>query len=377
MSVKPAARYRGLLTVCCVLGILMGCRGTWEAFEEIEVGSPVPDGAVFRERARRGNFYWVWEEQCGSFVPAIGGNSSVRIAEDDEGKIAIKQYSAKAFGHWLVCQTAAWRSVLEVRVPEYAWHDPPNGWQPQSIRDWSRRHERALELSRVLEPLVREDPPYYRTVLGGDALDSLEAGISRAISAFPIARQRVAKSVLERIDHGERSVPVVIERDIDFAGLPDAERADWSAVRARVYVEDRPAPPTLFLEIAVPSATRRPRNALEWLLYAARARDSRLQREPGGHPQAEGAFFLPIFFPLYMFSHNGVIELYDLERMPELFCGVTEEGFDRTYTNVWGGTCRIQNLGGRRIRIETKSFDLVDPLYVLVYLKFALVGGRN
>jgi hypothetical protein len=42
--------------------------------------------------------------------------------------------------------------------------------------------------------------------------------------------------------------------------------------------------------------------------------------------------------------------------------GISREGFDRTYHTVPGGSLRVQNLGGGRIRIETNLLRFYDPL---------------
>jgi len=80
-----------------------------------------------------------------------------------------------------------------------------------------------------------------------------------------------------------------------------------------------------------------------------------------------------ILYGIYMLSHNGVVDLHRLQEMPELFDGVTKAGFDRTHRNAWGGTCRVQNLGDRRIRIESNRFELTDGLMILSLLKMALL----
>lgn len=48
--------------------------------------------------------------------------------------------------------------------------------------------------------------------------------------------------------------------------------------------------------------------------------------------------------------------------------GISEEGFDRTYRTVEGGSLRVQNLGGGRIRIETNLLRFYDPLDMAVFL---------
>ncbi|KKN57901.1 hypothetical protein LCGC14_0557320 [marine sediment metagenome] len=87
---------------------------------------------------------------------------------------------------------------------------------------------------------------------------------------------------------------------------------------------------------------------------------------------------LPLFYPIYgtyMWHHNKVMRLWYLAQCPAGLAGITEEGFDQTYTNWAGGTIRVQNLGGRRIRIESKGFTLNDPLMLTAVLAIAFGGG--
>ena len=368
-------------TVCCLLlACLIGCQGPWQAFEEIDVGKPVPDKGILRREARKGEFEWAWGDAYGARFPVSAGHSAVRILLDKQGNVVAKEYQAMAAGHWLLFQAAAWRRVFEVKVPEYAWNDPPNVGQSPTLDEWPKAHGRRLELVSVLTPLPREGhDPRRRVLFGPDVQDSLETFIHK--SAFSISRRRVAKHVLDRIDGGKRSVAVDVKKDISLDDLPNARKADWSDVKARVYVEDDPEPPTLFLEIMVPVSRPRPSNVLEWLMYVGRARDSRLpdtSRDDRGDSETYNGlsgFFANQLFGLSMYIHNGVIGLDELEDKPELFHDVTRKGFDRTYTNPWGATCRIQNLGGRRIRVEANNFVLMDTFMLLAYVKFHMMEG--
>ncbi len=363
---------------CCLLASLpAGCRSPWEAFQQIEIGKPVPEDAIIRTSARRGRFEWVLEEADLLKLPAIWATGSVRVIEDGRGNVAAKEYEAMALGHWLVAQTAAWRWVVEFQVPEHAWRDPPRGWEPPSLDEWSEARERSLALANVLEALPDEGhDPFRMRVLGPDVRDSLEAGICYDTHAFSIAPRRVSKRVRDLIDGGEKSVAIDLAKDIDLDGVPGAKEADWRDIRARVYIQGRPELPTLLLEIAVSVvSTRRPGNVLEWLLYLNDVHDTQLPEAQEEPTEADNNFAIIVFyaFGFYNFSHNGVIGRHELEEMPELFDGVTKDGFDRTYRNAWGGSCRIRNLGDRRVRVETNQFEITDGLMLLAWLKFGLL----
>jgi len=166
---------------------------------------------------------------------------------------------------------------------------------------------------------------------------------------------------------------VDVGRDIDFDGIAVPEGIDWSDVPARICLE-RPAPgrTQLVLEIAVPATARPATNVLEWLALVTEVSDRRLpEPDPAGSDASSGGF-PGILEPVYMCGRVGAIDLRDLAGMPECFRGATREGFDRTYGNAWGATCRIQNLGNRRLRVETNRFEILDGLSLLGYLKLAL-----
>jgi hypothetical protein len=209
----------------------------------------------------------------------------------------------------------------------------------------------------------------YGTI-GSDVSNSLVASTGWAKRTRPIARDRVAEHVLARIAGGASSVPVDVTKDIDLTDLSAFEHVDWNGVRVRVCCDPGPGARDLVLDVAVPIHIRPATNVLEWLDRVDSARDYDMPDAP----EVEDGPSLALSYHMYMFSHNGVITMRDLAKRPDLFRGVTEDGFDRTFRNDWGGTLRIQDLGDRRIRIETKHFELTDPLVLLGYLKIAVLG---
>ena len=362
--------------VCCLLApLLAGCQGTWEAFEEIEVGKPVPKAGLFDKSARKGRFEWAWRDPGAIEFPPIAVTSSVRTVHDSQGNVVAKEYDAIALGYWLLVQTGARRSVIVTRVPGHAWHDPPAGWRPPTHDDRDV-HQRGQKLTGLLEALSQEmKKPGGSAIIGPDVRDSLEGDRILGIYAYSIARRRVDKRILAQIDEGKTSVTVEVGKDIDFDGIVGGEEVDWSDVPARVYVEKyAPDSVTLFLEITVPAPARPVSNVLEWLDFVVRVQDRRLpQHRPAGWDVASGD--CPTILGLiYMCTLFGAIDLRDLGGMPGLFRGVTRKGFDRTYRAASGGTCRIQNLGDRCVRVETNRFELLDGLGLLGCLKIMLMS---
>lgn len=354
--------------VCCLLApLLVGCQGTWEAFEGIEVGKPVPKAGLFDKSARKGSFVWEWRDNCFVGFPPFAAMSSVRTVHDSNGDVVAKEYKAEALGYWLLMQTCARRSVIETRVPDHAWHDPPVQRKPFARDDRAAR--RREKLTGVLGALLREAKGHtLRYATGSGGRDSLEGDRASGVYAGRITPHRVAKRIRDQIDDGNTSVIVDVGKDIDLDGIVGAEEIDWSDVLARVYVvKYAPNEVALFLEIGMPVAPRPATNVLEWLRVVLNVKDRRLPK----YQKASGSF-PEILEPIYLCSLISAMRLGDLGNMPRLFRGVTQEGFDRTYRNAWGATCRIQNLGDRRLRVEMNHLEMGDGLMVMVFLKWTL-----
>lgn len=75
---------------------------------------------------------------------------------------------------------------------------------------------------------------------------------------------------------------------------------------------------------------------------------------------------LPLFTAA-MYAHNLDVSLEDVCQVPASLAGITREGFDWSYTNPYGGTIRVHNLGGRRIRIESGGVAISDPFMLALY----------
>ena len=119
---------RTLAILACVAAACAGCDRAWEAYQQIELGQPIPadnllmtDGWAVEGQVR------AWGDAGYVPFPAIGSGLGVRAVVDAEGDVTAKSYIAQAFGHWLICQSVALRTAMEVNVPEEIFHDPPAG----------------------------------------------------------------------------------------------------------------------------------------------------------------------------------------------------------------------------------------------------------
>ncbi len=63
-------------------------------------------------------------------------------------------------------------------------------------------------------------------------------------------------------------------------------------------------------------------------------------------------------------AYNGLEQ--SIQHLP--LKGITQEGYDRTFRPVCGGSIRFQNLGQGRIRVEINLLRLYDPLALVGYL---------
>jgi hypothetical protein len=71
---------------------------------------------------------------------------------------------------------------------------------------------------------------------------------------------------------------------------------------------------------------------------------------------------------LMAFSMGGAHGALELSIGEVPLKGISEEGFDRTFHTVKGGSLRVQNLGGGRIRIETNLLRFYDPLDMAAFV---------
>ena len=246
------------IAIVCCIALAVGCDKAWQAYEAIEIGSPVPAENLLSREGRTEGHITAWDEDAVVTLPAIAATLSLRVVTDDAGNVIAKRYDAMAFGHWLLCQTIAIRQVLEVQVPEKAFH----------------------------EPLA-------------DGLSSQES--------------------------------------------------------------HRPPPPGKCT------------NVVQYLASINHQAQYGYHHNEAEDPSGLDEMTRYLLFGLYMWSYGKAPILPDLGEIAGVFDGVTKDGFDRRYTNEYGGTCRIQNLGDRRIRVESKYFKIFDPFMLLAGLEFWMV----
>lgn len=102
-----------------------GCDRGWQAYDQIELGKPLPADSLLLAEGTAEGYVYVWNEEAYVSVPVINSRLYVCASVDDQGKVTAKTYTAQAGAHWGICQSAAMRQVMEVEVPEGAYHDPP------------------------------------------------------------------------------------------------------------------------------------------------------------------------------------------------------------------------------------------------------------
>jgi len=242
-----------------MIAALAGCDRAWQAYEQIELGRPLPADGLPENMipANKGNY--AWHEDTVLLIPAItAGNGVVAIVED--GVVVSKVYSSSGFGFWLLCQSIAKRWVMEIEVPEHLYVSPP------------------------VEGLVEQwGYNYYRLT---------------------------------------------------------------------------------------------PTNALEYLIrnFEEHSTASRDARRPGKDEQMRWSF---VSYEAGMFSYEKDPPPEKLWNQTASLVGMTQEGFDWTYHDPFGGTLRVQNLGHRRFRLESKYFGLFDPLMLLGRLQYKRVYGDD
>ncbi len=91
------------------------------------------------------------------------------------------------------------------------------------------------------------------------------------------------------------------------------------------------------------------------------------------HPKALGQPFPLLLvavganFMAVMSAYGGFHDLkWAIEHLP--LDGIEQDGYDRTFRPVPGGSIRLRNLGQRRFRIDLNLFRLYDPLALAGYL---------
>ena len=117
--------HRILVILACVAATCAGCDRAWEAYQQIELGQPIPADSLLMVEGERIDDVQAWGEVDVVPFPAIVGVLGVGAKLDEQGRVVAKLYGADALGHWTICQTAARRWTMEVEVPAEVYRDPP------------------------------------------------------------------------------------------------------------------------------------------------------------------------------------------------------------------------------------------------------------
>ncbi len=347
--------------------VLGGCDAAWPAYEQIELGKPLPKRHLLLRQGQQEHERLVWASRAtASFPPALLGDSLL-VVRDKNGSVTAKVYVAGAVTHWILCQWAACRLVMEVQIPEEAFRDPPAGWKEPAMPGT----DRMSRIVKRLSPLVVEVETAEPLSTAWDGPDrSLLTGEVTASLAVRIHPRRLGKRISKMVQAGPTDIAVDPAKDVDLTDLAGAEVLRGPGLETRIVAEK---PDEVSLKVFLRIPFRPHKNVLEYLLGV-----------PVHYPGlSAGETDLPeeveriahSFSLLLMIFPFKVTVVDDMAEVPGALAGITRDGYDWTYRNPHGGTLRIQNLGNRRLRIESKAFDLYDPFFLLGILKL-MVGGQ-
>lgn len=378
-------RWKRLILALLPAVVLGGCNAAWPGYGRIALGEPLGEGHILRREGKFKQPTWQWVNTESTYIPLAYRHAVLSAAVDNDGLVVGKRYVAGAFGHWLVCESGTWHEVMEVRVPQEAFHDPPPDW----VKPKPPGYARLAAIAEALAPLIEEvsEPQnrrrdrqrLQRSLSGREVVGSV------AVSIHP---RRLAKPVRDAIQTGRTDIGVEPGRDVDVSGLLGADLLAAPDVETRI-VADKDKRPSLKAILRIPSPPCD--NVLEYLLLI----QSHLfpdacglaQEFPTLHvvlsapkdiPILHAVLSAPMMVLLDGFDEeigSKTIGLTDAAAYPACLLGVTREGFDWRYTGPVGGSLRIQNLGNRRIRVESRAHAVYDALLLVAWVE--VVAART
>ena len=362
---RPASTHLCALAAAALLAA--GCDGAWQAYEQIQLGKPIPTGHVLLREGRvedggGGRARGTYEYSRWLIVSTLDG---VSVFVDASGNVTAKRYVASAAGYWGLLMSSATRTVLEVQIPGPAFHDRPLHWQEPPYQ--SGQFDELFRLEKSLVPLAREaagefaDRTWY-----GETYPSPLADRETHTHALQIADNRLTENVRSKLRRATGDVPVKLGTDVDLSGLAQANYIRKVNPDAAVF---RSEDGRVFLKFSL-TIPRTPAADIVDFIDALQFPFPSAESHEFFGPHMNCPLLLHSVYGLYMWHHNKVVRLTDLGEYPAALQGMTRTGFDWTYTNWAGGTIRVQNLGNRRIRIESKALTLCDPLLLTAILSF-------
>ncbi len=109
---RPQSRVALLVTSTLLL--CGGCSSKWQAFEEIELGQPLPPDCRMVKQGREVEDGRIWDDVFVWQFPFIVADEAVVVALDADDRAVGKAYRGMALGNWAVAQSAKMRWVAEV-----------------------------------------------------------------------------------------------------------------------------------------------------------------------------------------------------------------------------------------------------------------------
>ncbi|MHC4985004.1 MAG: hypothetical protein ACYTFO_02485 [Planctomycetota bacterium] len=260
--------HRILVILTCVAIACAGCDRAWEAYQQIELGKPIPaDNLLLTDGLAEGHLH-TWTQQDHSPFPVAASRLYVAASVDQVGNVTAKTYTKQAGGHWGLLQSAGSREVMEIEVPESTYHNPP----VEGLGDrWSGWTTTVSSTGHI----------------AADEDDAAEVAAATNVLGYLILAR-------DRLSHHMMTGPV------PFREQPDLGTALLGAL-------------TLYASARYCEYARLPQYASE-------------------------------------------------------LSEVTQGGFDWTYRNLHGYELRIQNLGGRRFRLEETYSRLFDAFMLTAQL---------
>ena len=349
--------------IALLLAVGVGCEGGWQAYQQIEIGEPLPKGhLLLREgmAAKRGRG-WGRYSAC----PLLASYSAevVSILVDGSGTVKAKLYHASALGHWGVLMAAETHTIVEISVPEAVYRDPPADWEGPDCLFRSPELV-AMGLTFPSDGSASESPEATTDRPPSVAAASTQAATRETpAGTVRISEKRLTERARERLQRAAGEVPVTLGTDVDLSGVPGA--GEIPGARGTVF---RTKDGATYLKITSTGLEEPTPNVLEFIhaldFPAPPVKPERAFRFPGC------PLLLYPIYALYMYHYGGVFELMDVARFPAAFAGIMRDGFDWTYTDWQGGTIRFQNLGGRRIRVELTRVTRSDAFACALMRKF-------
>jgi hypothetical protein len=129
-----------------------GCQGPWEAYQEIELGKPIPKESFLAEKGVRKGNTTTWMEPIN--IPLFFSGFSWTVTHEQNDIVIRKTYFAFATADWLFFSSGAYRFVHEFTIPPNARFYPPANWNSYKTNctniKWEQLHH-VGELYSYLE----------------------------------------------------------------------------------------------------------------------------------------------------------------------------------------------------------------------------------